>query len=67
VDLYYGCDSDATSNKIVVMEKQCYCEIIVFCCVATIVFSSCCLVFDNIFSMISDGNYSATVAISLES
>ena len=30
VDLYSGCDSDATSNKIVAMEKRYYCEIIAF-------------------------------------
>ena len=29
VDLYSGCDSDATSNKIVAMEKR-NCEIIAF-------------------------------------
>jgi hypothetical protein len=30
VDLYSGCDSDATSNTIVTMEKRYYCEIIAF-------------------------------------
>jgi hypothetical protein len=30
VDLYSGCDSDATSNTIVAMEKRYYCEIIAF-------------------------------------
>jgi hypothetical protein len=30
VDLYSGCDSDATSNAIVAMEKQYFCEIIAF-------------------------------------
>jgi hypothetical protein len=29
-DLFSGCDSDATSNKIVAMEKRYYCEIIAF-------------------------------------
>jgi len=40
---------------------------LLFCRVATIVFSSCCLVILITFFMISDGNYSATVAISLKS
>jgi hypothetical protein len=30
VDLYCGCNSDATSNEIVAMEKRYYCEIIAF-------------------------------------
>jgi hypothetical protein len=30
VDLYSECDSDATSNAIVAMEKRYYCEIIAF-------------------------------------
>ena len=30
VDLCSGCDSDATSNEIVAMEKRHYCEIIAF-------------------------------------
>jgi hypothetical protein len=69
VDLYSGCDSDATSNKIVAMEKRCYCESIgFFCSVATIVFSSCCFViFIAFFFMILDDNYSAMVVISLKS
>jgi hypothetical protein len=41
---------------------------LLFCRVATIVFSSCCLVIlITFFVMISDGNYSAMVAISLKS
>ena len=41
---------------------------LLFCRVATIVFSSCCLVIlITFFFMISDGNYSAMVAISLKS
>ena len=30
VDLYSGCDSDATSDEIVAMLKRYYCEIIAF-------------------------------------
>jgi hypothetical protein len=44
VDLYSGCDSDATSNKIVAMEKRYYYEVIVFLSRRYFVFSSCCLV-----------------------
>ena len=68
VDLYSGRDSNATSNTIVAMEKRYYCEIIAFLLRRyyriQFVFPSD---FDNIFFMILDGNYSATVAISLES
>ena len=41
VDLYSGCDSDATSNKIVAMEKRYYCEIIVFFVASLSSFSVC--------------------------
>ena len=67
VDLYSGCDSDAKSNTIVAMEKRYYCESLLFCCIAIIIFSSCCLEILKYYFMISDGNYSAKVGISLES
>ena len=41
---YSGCDSDATSNKIVAMEKRYYYEVIAFLSRRYFVFSSCCLV-----------------------
>ena len=55
VDLYFGCDSDATSNKIcnkvlVLLIKllrwrsDTIAKSLFFCCVATIAFSSYCLV-----------------------
>ena len=58
----------ATSNEIVAMEKRYYCEIIAFLSRRYYRFLFVLPSdFDNIFFMILDGNYSATVAISLES
>ena len=68
VDLYSRCASDATSNTMLRWRSDTIAKSLLFCRVATIVFSSGCLVILIIFFfMISDGNYSATVAISLES
>jgi len=67
VDIYSGCDSDATSNKIVAMEKRHYCEIIAFLSRRYYRFKFVLPSdFDNIFYDFR-WNYSATVAISLES
>jgi type VI protein secretion system component VasF len=62
VDLYSGCDSDATSNTIVAMEKHTIAKSLLFRRVATIVFSSCCLViliiffYDFRWQLLSDGS-----------
>jgi hypothetical protein len=68
VNLYFGCNSDATSNKTVAMEKRYYCEIIAFFVESLLSLSVRVAYsdFDNIFFMISDSNYSATVGISPE-
>jgi hypothetical protein len=52
VDLYSGCDSDATSNEIVAMKSDAIAKSLLFCRVATIVFSSCYLVILITFFMI---------------
>jgi hypothetical protein len=52
VDLYSGCDSDATSNEIVAMKSDAIAKSLLFCRVATIVFSSSYLVILITFFMI---------------
>ena len=63
VDLCSGCDSDVTSDEIIAMLKRYYCEIIARYCRFWFVL----LTDYEKKNMISDGNFSAMVAISLES